>query len=340
MEKTKTESLLDEVCKFYNIKNYTTLSDSINVGPSVISQWIKRDSLGTALQYIIEFIGSQDTKFSLDEFFFSLSQPQKKNIVTVINRGLILEESNTNFSKAEIAIEKIKATFKIKSNLAVSQFFGISNSTLQSWLQRNSFGQIYETLYNLRETGKISPNFSIESFFMSQSIEDEPQNQKLPNIMDDFLCFYGTEKEVMVILEAHLNDKLLSRFTTLKNVPIEKFLDIMIFIKDEPLDKHPFFFLYYIFQVIKSDQDEIDKIENFKAFILEKINNFKKHPILTESTKYLISEAVEFKFSEDECKDTVFQTLPVINLLEKSMSPSAITKTHRDIWLKERKDSQ
>lgn len=70
LENTKTETLLDEVCKFYGLKNYTELADQLDVQLQTLTQWKKRNSLGTALQHIIEFIRSQKQKFSLDEFFF------------------------------------------------------------------------------------------------------------------------------------------------------------------------------------------------------------------------------------------------------------------------------
>lgn len=66
-----TESFVDEVCKFYGIKNYTILADLLDLSQPTISQWVKRDSLGTAVQNIIKYICKQDKKFSLDEFFFS-----------------------------------------------------------------------------------------------------------------------------------------------------------------------------------------------------------------------------------------------------------------------------
>lgn len=70
MENTKTETLLDEVCKFYGLKNYAELADQLDVQLQTLTQWKKRNSLGTALQHVIEFIRSQKHKFSLDEFFF------------------------------------------------------------------------------------------------------------------------------------------------------------------------------------------------------------------------------------------------------------------------------
>lgn len=236
-------------------------------------------------------------------------------------------------NKAEIAIEKIKATFEIKSNLAVSQFLGISNSTLQSWLQRNSFGQIYETLYNLREAGKLSLSVPIESFFTSYPIEKpKPQNQKLQSILDDLLCFYGTEEETAKELEIYLIDKMLDRFSVVANEAIAKFLDSLIFIDGDPIRARPFLFLYYIFHIIITKKEEMPE-ENFKAFVIQKINDFKifsseNNPGFTIKIKNAVIDLIETKFSEDECRNLVENAPTVLTLLEKRM-PMSLVKTHR-----------
>lgn len=97
-----TECLIDEFCKFYNIKNYTILADLLDVGPSVISQWVKRDSLGTALQNLIQYIRQQKLKFSLDEFFFyqrsftsDLISENIKKLPDPILMKIFLENKNT-----------------------------------------------------------------------------------------------------------------------------------------------------------------------------------------------------------------------------------------------------
>ncbi len=237
-------------------------------------------------------------------------------------------------NKAEIAIEKIKTTFELKSNLAASQFLEISNSTLQSWLQRNSFGQIYETLCNLREAGKISLSVPIESFFTSHPIEKpEPQNQKLQSILDDLLCFYGTEEETAKELEIYLIDRILDRFSGVANEAIAKFLDSLIFIDGDPIRARPFLFLYYIFHIIVTQKEEMPE-ENFKAFVIQKINDFKifsseNNPGFTIKIKNAVIEVIEVKFSEDECRNLVKNAPTVLNLLEKRM-PMSLVKTHKN----------
>ena len=66
---------------------------------------------------------------------------------------------------AEKVAEKLRIVFDCKSNLALSKLLNVSNSTLQSWLQRNNFGQLFEALVELRKEKKDLP---IETFFVDE----------------------------------------------------------------------------------------------------------------------------------------------------------------------------
>lgn len=94
----KTEQLINAICKFYDFKNYTICADALDISPQMISQWIKRDSLGTALNTIIKLINNKQEKFSLDNFFFPLQKnmliSEKTEVDPVIERIFIKNQKN------------------------------------------------------------------------------------------------------------------------------------------------------------------------------------------------------------------------------------------------------
>ena len=234
----------------------------------------------------------------------------------------------------DIFIESAQKRLNCSTLNDLAKKLNTSQASISNWKARNAYasfcGALIENNY-VNELSQILADAAQSDAVQQRNVYSH--NQKLQNILDDLLCFFGTDEALAQGLEIHLIDKILDRLSILHNKSIAKFLDNLIFIDGEPLRARPFLFLYYIFQIIKSNQDEIDKVENFKAFILKKINDFKifsliNHPGFTIKIKNSISDLIDAKFSEDECRSLVQNSPTVINLLEKRM-PNLIVKGHK-----------
>lgn len=232
---------------------------------------------------------------------------------------------------AEIIVERLKVQTNSSNNVELATKLLLPNSsTISGWVSRNAIGTILQKAieYAAREKQQLDFNR-----ILSNDIEPEPQNQKLQNILDDLLCFYGTREETAKELEIYLIDKILDRFSVVANEAIAKFLDSLIFIDGDPIRARPFLFLYYIFHIIVTKKEEMPE-ENFKAFVIQKINDFKifsseNNPGFTIKIKNAVIEVIEVKFSEDECRNLVKNAPTVLNLLEKRM-PMSLVKTHKN----------
>lgn len=212
-----------------------------------------------------------------------------------------------------------------------------SQATISNWKSRNSYSAFCSALI---ENGYISELSSILSVAASSDINHkyfiQPQNQNLQNTMEDALCLFGTEEELFKNLKEFLIEKLLDRLSVIPNQSLAKFLDNLIFIDGEPIQARPFLFLYYIFQIIKSNPKEIENITQYKNYILDRIASFKvfslnNYPAFTNNIKKSIADLIEAKFSEEECKNFLHNSILVICLLEKRM-PNAVVKAHQEYF--------
>lgn len=234
----------------------------------------------------------------------------------------------------EILIDGALKNLNCSTLSELAKKLNTSQASISNWKSRNAYssfcGALIENNY-IFELSQILADVSTSQAVQQYTVQS--QNQNVQNLIEDFLCFYGTDDALVLGLEEILIDKILDRLSVIPNQSIAKFLDNLIFIDGEPLRARPFLFLYYIFQIVKVNQDEVEKIENFKAFILKKINDFKvfslkNHPAFSNTIKVAIGELIDAKFSEAECRSLIQNASTVITLLEKRM-PNMIVKTHQ-----------
>ena len=234
----------------------------------------------------------------------------------------------------DIFIERAQNRLNCPTLNELAKKLNTSQASISNWKSRNAYASFCNALIENNYIMELSQILADAAH--SDSIQQDhiySNHEKLQNVLSDLICFAGTEESLTQELEDYLINRLLDRLSVLQNESIAKFLDNLIFIDGEPLRARPFLFLYYIFHVIKANQDEVEKIENFKAFILKKINDFKvfslkNHPAFTNTIKVAIGELIDAKFSEAECRSLIQNAPTVITLLEKRM-PNIIVKTHQ-----------
>jgi transcriptional regulator with XRE-family HTH domain len=231
-----------------------------------------------------------------------------------IAEKMIIIRTALNLSQKEFA-EKINISFRNLQNYETGTTLTIPHSVIS---------QIIQIL-------EVNP------YWLLTEHADVPiftnMKDNLDFIIEDFLALYGNREEVYRVLKETLIQKILDRLNSLSGFGVfQTILDYSLTALGDALRARPFLFFYYIFQIIKNEDDKI--IQNYKSYIIGKIQSYEvfsidNQPFFTEIIKKEFIELIELKMTEKECKFLVEQTLSVLKSLESRM-PNSLVKLHRN----------
>lgn len=236
---------------------------------------------------------------------------------------------------AQNIIERLKVFFNYKDNIQLCERLNIKYNTLNTWLQRNKIP--HDLLVDLAQANNISLNwlfFGIGKISLSSSDDENNHGMgKFEVILDELTFLFASKEKLYEALEELLIKNILDRINEDKSHLI--FHQILkIANLDKSVDARPFLFLYYIVKLIKIDDDS-NKIINYQAYLLDKINSFKvisfqNKPFFTNKIKKEFYDFIEEKTDEKDCRLIVQNADVVIKLLEENMPP-AIVRAHKNI---------
>jgi|GEM_PF-2523079 len=161
---------------------------------------------------------------------------------------------------------------------------------------------------------------------------------KLDFLITDFISLFGNRVETAKELEKFMISKILDRLGSQEHGLFARILDFITLGIADAGGVRPFLFLYYIFQIISADYQN-NTIENFKDYIISKINSFdtksliENEPLFTQKMKDKFVEFVELKLTEKECQLLVHQSETVLTQLETRM-PFLTVRLHRNKFKK------
>lgn len=188
-----------------------------------------------------------------------------------------------------------------------------------------------DLINNLIKNFNINPNWLFldqEPMLLDKAIILNEQNINLFNDLSIIL----SQKQISEKLTQLLIDELIRKIDIDEYSKPSKLLELIKL--DDSKKARPFLFLYYIFQTIVTDDDNI--IKNYKQYITEKISNykvisFKNKPFFDEQMKKEIAAYIELNFTEEECKTLILNASTTLKVLENMMPPSMVLAHRKNI---------
>jgi len=232
-----------------------------------------------------------------------------------ISQKIILIRAQLNLSQKEFA-EKLNISFRNLQNYESGATSTIPHPVIASLIK----------VFNVNPSWLFSDKEEEQAIFVQKDLLDF--------LLDDFISLFGTRAETAKELEKFMIIKILDRLGSQEHGLFARILDFITLGIADAGGVRPFLFLYYIFQIISADYQN-NTIENFKDYIISKINSFdtksliENEPLFTQKMKDKFIEFVELKLTEKECQLLVQQREIVLTQLETRM-PFLTVRLHRN----------